>query len=106
MLIAPLIDSKFSNVLGKSKTYILIAGTGMSILLIILSFRIEDFIHSLNVTSLLLYFLPIMVLLTFQNAAVESWALTLMEKEKQFGGLANMFGYSGGFWIGYPLFSV
>ena len=106
MFIAPIIDSKFSNKIGKSKTYILICGIMNSFLIMFLSFKVEGFIHSLNIKAIFLYLLPINILMAFQDAATDAWVLTILGKEKQKGGLALLFGYSGGFWAGYPLFSV
>lgn len=50
---APFVDSMFFSSIGKSKTYIILAGIINSMLIYSLSFQIETFIEELDITAII-----------------------------------------------------
>lgn len=106
ILAAPVIDSLFFKGIGKSKTYILNAGILNAVLLCFLSYRIEGMLSSLDIGRFVSCLLPITIVMTFQEVAVEAWMLTILGDQREKGGYAVWLGIGAGIWTGYPLFSV
>jgi hypothetical protein len=49
--------------------------------------------------------LPVTIILTIQETAVEAWLLTILGEKRTKGGFAIWMGMGSGWYIGYPIFT-
>jgi hypothetical protein len=49
--------------------------------------------------------LPVTIILTIQETAVEAWMLTILGEKRTKGGFAIWMGMGAGWYIGYPVFT-
>lgn len=107
IFIAPLIDTHYSRILGKSKTYILICGITLSIAILLFAENIETYIDQKQVYSIFFFLLIIATLLSFQDVACDAWMLTILGSEKKvYGSYARWLGDGAGYVIGYNFFTL
>ena len=97
VLFAPFLDSYFSNSFGKRKTYIVPFNYILSILLLVLSFRVEALIETKQLEVLTLFGLLCIFILSIEDIAADGLGATVFIGEKSiYASMAQTIGISIG----------
>ena len=108
LLWAPLVDSIYSSVFGRRKTWIVPAQTLIGVLLLFVGGQVDDMLAeggSVDVGALTRVFFLLYFLAATQDIAVDGLALTILsERNRELGATCNAIGQSVGYFLAYTIF--
>jgi len=101
LLWAPLVDTWYSERLGRRKTWMVPAQFAIGLLFLLLAPRIDDLFEARDVMTLTCAFFTIYFLCATQDIAVDGWALTMLRPENSgYAATCNAVGQTLGSVIG------
>ena len=107
LLWAPLIDVLYIRQLGRRQTWLLPVLVLLGIILIVLSFYLEELIEDLRVIELTMIFFVIIFLTATQDICVDGWALTLFaSSDVVWQSIAQSIGQPLGSFLGSPILLI
>lgn len=99
---APLVDTWYSEKVGRRKTWMVPAQIAIGLILLYLAPRIDGIFEAKDVTTLTVLFFALYFLCATQDIAVDGWALTMLRTENAgYASTCNSVGQTAGFTIGF-----
>ena len=109
LLWAPIVDSIYSERIGRRKTWLIPMQYLIGVSMILLSYQVGKLLGDEggepNVLGLTVFFFLIYTFAATQDIAVDGWALTmLLRRNVGYASTCNTVGQTVGFFLGYTLF--
>jgi hypothetical protein len=100
---SPMVDSYFVSSLGRRKSWIIPMQVISGVLMIYLSFSIDDMLaDDSHIWSLAQFFLMLVIMVATQDIAVDGWALELLEeKNKSYASTCQSLGVTTGYFMSF-----
>ena len=105
ILVAPFIDRFYVRTFGRSRTYIALSGSAVTLIFLIMGFYMDDLVHMRRFNSISAIFFFLEVWHIFQVIAANVWSLTLFNLEQRSAGsFVKTIGMAIGEFITYNVF--
>lgn len=107
LLWAPIVDTIYSPIIGRRKSWIIPVQLCSGLLMLWLSWRIDILMNpeNLNVYTLSILFFILILLAATQDIAVDGWALTILSKENtSLAATCQTIGLNTGFFSSFTIF--
>ena len=102
---APMIDSKYSKLIGKRRSWIIPTQLIIGVVIMYLSRRIDDLAKEKNVLFITFLFLVIYLWCALQDISIDGWCVTIVKEENaKYAALAQIIGVDIGIFASTTLF--
>jgi len=105
ILWAPFVDCWYISTVGRRRSYVIPCTLFVAAIVYLLSVQINMLLETVRVKLLAFYLFCVILVLSWQDVAVDAWALHLLSspRQKPFASTCQSVGLGLGFFFGFPL---